>query len=194
MSPWPNQPPEPMPVGSVRSAFAVDITCPTWLSSIRWPRETMQASKPLNRRLAIALALVGMWLLACIGVFILLHSSDWWFFGLRGHDATTIEQIAGFFMAWTAAQLPAACFAGMIIGSSSFTHPLRVTFLTTAVYYLVFSAIRVFRWPWRSFRGLDQSVPVVAYLVSILSLILFSVFVVWFVPRFHRVFQKYFAH
>jgi hypothetical protein len=154
----------------------------------------MQASKPLSRRFAIILALMGMWLLACVGVFVFIHSSDWWFFGLRGHDATAIEQIAAFFVGWTAAQLPAACFAGMAIGSSDFNHPLRVTFWTTAVYYLVFSVFRALHWPWQSAHDLDQSVPVVAYSVSILSLILFSVFVAWFMPRFHRVFQKYFAH
>ena len=154
----------------------------------------MRASKPLNRRFAIILALVGMWLMGCIGVFLLIHSSDWWFFGLRGHEATTIEQIAGFFIAWTAAQLPAACFAGVVIRLSDFTHPLRVTFWVTAVYYLVFTVIRAFHWPWQSFHDLDQSVPVVAYSASIISLILFSVFMVWFTPRFHRVFQKYFAH
>ncbi len=31
MSEIPNQPPEPAPVGALRSAFAVDITGPAWL-------------------------------------------------------------------------------------------------------------------------------------------------------------------
>jgi len=154
----------------------------------------MQASKPLNRRFAIALALVGMWLLSCIGVVVFIHSDDWLFFGLHGHDATTIEQIGAFFLAWTAAQLPAASFAGMIIGSSDFTHPLRTAFWTVSIYYLVISAIRVFHWPWRSLHNLDQSIPVLAYLISILVLIGFSVFVAWFMPVLHKVFQKYFAH
>jgi hypothetical protein len=154
----------------------------------------MQAFKPLNRRAAIILALAGMWLTACIGVFVFIHSSDWWFLGLRGHDAATIEQVAAFFLAWTAAQLPAACFAAVAIGSSDFRHPLRTTFFTTAVYYLVVTFIRAFHWPWQSFHDLNQSVPVTAYAVSILSLVLFSVFVVWFMPRFHRFFQKYSAH
>ncbi len=122
----------------------------------------MQASRPLNRRFAIILALAGMWLLASIGVFIFIHSSDWWFFDLRGHNATTVEQLGAFFLAWTAAQLPAACFASMTIRSSDFRHPLRATFLTTAFYYLVLSVIRAFRWPWQSVRDLDQSVPIVA--------------------------------
>ena len=77
----------------------------------------MQASKPLNRRFAIILALVGMWLLACIGVFIFIHPSDWWFFGLRGHDAATIGQIGAYYLARTGAQLPAAGFAGMAIAA-----------------------------------------------------------------------------
>ncbi|HLX94978.1 MAG TPA: hypothetical protein VKU37_04465 [Verrucomicrobiae bacterium] len=154
----------------------------------------MQASKPLNRKFAIALALAGMWLLACIGSFVVIRSYDWSFFGLRGYDATTIEQIGAFFVAWTAAQLPAACFAGMVIGSSGFSHPLRTTFWAVVVYYVVLSAIRAFHWPWRSLHDLNQSIPILAYLISVLLLIGFSVFVTWFMPRFHTVFQKYFAH
>jgi hypothetical protein len=88
----------------------------------------MQVSKPMNRKFAIPLALAVMWLLACIGILIFIHSDDWLFLGLHGHDANTIEQIGLFFMAWTAAQFPAASLAGMIIGSSDFIHPLRTTF------------------------------------------------------------------
>jgi hypothetical protein len=154
----------------------------------------MQASKPLNRKFAIALALAGMWLLTCIGVFVFIHSDNWYFFGLQGHDATTIAQIGTFFLAWTGAQLPAASFAGMMIGSSNFNHPLRTTFWTASVYYLVLSAIRAVHWPWRSIHNLDQSIPVVANLISIFLLIGFSVFIAWFMPRFHRIFQKLFVH
>ena len=154
----------------------------------------MQASKPLNRKFAIALALAGMWLLACIGVFVFIRSDDWWFSGLHGYDATTIEQIGGFFLAWTAAQFPAACIAGMIIGSSDFRHPLRTTFWTVTAYHMLLSAIRAVHWPWKSLHNLDQSVPILAYLVSILLLIGVSVFIAWFMPSFHRVFQRYFTH
>jgi hypothetical protein len=154
----------------------------------------MKTSKPLNRKLAIALALAGMWLLACIGVFVLTHSDDWWFIGVHGYDATTIEQIGGFFLVWTAVQFPAASFAGMIIGSSDFSHPLRTTFWTVAAYHLLLSGIRALHWSWTAFHDLNQSIPVLAYLVSILLLIGVSVFIAWFMPRFHKVFQRYFAH
>jgi hypothetical protein len=135
-----------------------------------------------------------MWLVAYVGVFIFLRSTGWWFFELRGRDATTMLQIGIFFSAWTAAQLPAAYFAGMAIASSDFRHPLRATLWTTTVYYLVITVVRAFHWPWQAVHDLDQSVPIVAYSISILLLILFSVFVAWFMPRFHKVFQKYFVH
>jgi hypothetical protein len=154
----------------------------------------MQVSKPLNRKYAIALALVGMWLLSCIAVFVLVHSYDWEFFDLHGHDATTVEQIGAFYLAWTGAQLTAAGFAGMIIGSSDFAHPMRITFWTTAAYFLAFSSIRALHWPWQSLHNLDQVVPILAYLISMLSLIGFSVFAAWFMPKFYIYFQKHFAH
>jgi hypothetical protein len=146
----------------------------------------MQASKPLNRRVAVILALTGMWFLASIGVFLLLHTGEWVFIGLRGCDAITIGQIGGFFLAWFAAQIPAACFAGMIISSSDFSRPLRVTFWTMVVYHLLFSIIRAFRWPWGAFHDLNQSIPVLACLISVLLLIGVSVLFAWFTPRWSR--------
>ncbi len=135
-----------------------------------------------------------MWLLACVGVFVLVHSDRWWFIGLDGYDATTIGQIGAFYLGWTGAQLPAAGFAGMIIGSSDFPHPLRTTFWTASGYHLVLSAIRAARWPWRELPDLDQSIPVLLYVVSTLLLVGVSVSLAWLMPRWHKAFQRYFAH
>jgi hypothetical protein len=154
----------------------------------------MQASKPLNRKLAIILALAVMWLLSVIGVLIVSHSVSLGFVGLHGYDAVTIAQVGSFYLAWVGSQFPAASFAGMIIGSSDFTHPLRITFWTMAGYHLLFSAIRAIHWPWTAFHDLDQSIPVLIYLISILFLVGVSLFFAWFKPRFHRVFQNYFGH
>ena len=151
-------------------------------------------SNPLNRRLAVFLALASKYLLSCIGVYYLIHYNDWSFFpGFHGHDATTIIQIGAFYLAYTGAQLPAAAFAGMFIASSDFRHPARTTFWTVAAYHLVGAVISAVRWPWISAHDLDQSVPIIASLISILILIGFSVFVTWFMPVFHRFNQRYFT-
>ena len=154
----------------------------------------MQASKPLNRKLAIVLALVGMWLFACIGILFEIHSGDWLFLGLHGHDANTIKQIGLFFMAWTAAQFPAAYFAGGIISLSDFSHPLRTTFWTMAGYHLFFSVIRAVQWPWMKVPDLDQSIPVLALLISAFLLIGNNVFSAWLLPKCLRVIQRYIKH
>ncbi len=154
----------------------------------------MQATRPLNRRFAIVLALASMWLLSSIGFIIVFRLEDCWFLGLRGYDLNTLGQIGGFFMIWTSGQIHGASFAGMIIGSSDFRHPLRTTFYTMATYELLMSVVRAFRWPWGAYHDLDQSIPILAYLISVLSLIGFSVFFCWFMPRFHAFFQKHFAH
>jgi hypothetical protein len=154
----------------------------------------MKASKPLNHKFAIALALAAMWLLAVSGVFVLIRSDAWYFIGLRGHDAITIEQIGAFFSAWTAAQIPAVCMAAMIIRSSDFVRPLRTTFWTLAAYELLFTLIRSAHWPWSRFHDLDQSIPVLAYLLSSLTLIGAGVFFAWLMPRWHKIFQRYFTH
>ena len=155
--------------------------------------ETMQASKPLNRKLAIALALASMWLLSCVGNFAWIHPDDWWFIQLRGYDAISIGQIGGFYLALTGAHLLAASSAGMIISASDFTHPLRTTFWTMVGYHLFFSAMSAFHWPWSVLHDLDQSIPITASLVSTLLLIGDSLFFAWFMPRFHRICQRFFV-
>jgi hypothetical protein len=154
----------------------------------------MQASKPLNREFAIALALAGMWLLSCVGNFAWIHPDDWWFVPLRGYDATTILQIGGFYVALTGAHLPAASVAGMIMSASDFPRPLRTTFWTMASYHLFFSAIAAVHWPWAALHDLDQSIPILAYLLSTLLLIGVSMFFAWFMRRWHKIFQRYCAH
>jgi hypothetical protein len=154
----------------------------------------MKAFKPLNRRLAIVLALVGMWLFACIGILFEIHSGDRLFLGLHGHDANTIEQIGLFFMAWTATQFPAAYFAGGIIGLSDFSHPLRTTFWTMAGYQLFFSVIRAVQWPWMKVPDLDQLIPVLAHLISAFLLIGNSVFSTWLMPKCLRVIHRCIKH
>ena len=151
-------------------------------------------SNPLNRRLAILLALASKYLLSCIGVYWLIHYNYWWFFPVfHSHDATTVKQIGAFYLAFTGAQLPAAAVAGIFIASSDFRHPLRTTFWTVAAYHLLGAVISAVRWPWKSAHDLDQSVPINASLISILILIGFSVFITWFMPLFHKFNQRYFT-
>ena len=154
----------------------------------------LKASKPLNRRVAIVLALACMWLLSSIGWVISFHLSDWWFLDLHGYDLITIGQIGGFFLVWMAAQIPAASATGMIIALSDFAHPLRTVFWTMTSYELVLSIVRAFHWPWWGFHDLDQSIPVLCYLISVLLLIGTSIVFTWFSPRFHAFVQRYSAH
>ncbi|HXC37212.1 MAG TPA: hypothetical protein VNV43_15150 [Candidatus Acidoferrales bacterium] len=136
----------------------------------------MRTRKPLNRRFAIALAVTTMWIGSSVGFLLGFHSGDWYFIFLRGYDLNTIGQIGAFFLAWFAVQIPGAYLAGSAIAASDFRHPLRVTFWTMTCYHAVFSIIRAFHWLWRAFPDLDQSIPVLFYLISVLSLIGVSVF------------------
>ena len=154
----------------------------------------MEALKLPKHRHGIVLAVAGMWLFGAIGGFLLIHFTDWWFLGLHGHDAITLEEIGAFYLAWTGSQLPAAAFAGMIIVCSDFIHPVRTTFLTVTAFQLVFSMIRAIHWPWQAVRDFDRAVPILAYLLSVSFLIGFSVLVAWLMPIFHKFVSKYFGH
>ena len=140
------------------------------------------------------LALAAMWLLSVIGVLFVSHSVNLGFVSLRGYNAVTIGQVGSFYLVCAGSQFPAASFGGMIIGSSDFAHPLRTTFWAMAGYHLFFSAIRAIHWPWTAFHDLDQSIPALAYLISILFLIGVSLFFAWFKPRFDKVVENYFSH
>lgn len=153
----------------------------------------MQASKPINRILAILIALAGMWLLACAGVLILGRVDHWWFVGI-GNSYARLQQIVGSYLAWTGAQLPSAAFAGLIIGSSSFSHPLRVTFLTVLTYHLFFIAIYLPHLGWTDIQGSEQFTLILAHLASTLLLVGASVIVAWLMPMWHKVFERYFRH
>jgi hypothetical protein len=154
----------------------------------------MKAFKPISRRLAIILALVSLWLLGAIGVFWEMHSTNWLFIGLHGHDATTIKEIGLFFSAWAAAQFPATYVAGGIIGLSDSCHPIRTTLWTVGAYQIVFSVVRAFHWPWWSVQGLDQFVPIIAYVMSVLLLLGNSVFSAWIMVMYRWVTARYFTH
>jgi hypothetical protein len=119
---------------------------------------------------------------------------DMWLLNLHGHEMNTIAQVGGFFLIWTSGQVHWAGFAGVIIGLSDFRHPTRAAFWTMASYELLFSVLRAFRWPWGAFHDLDQSIPILASLLSVALLIGTSVFFAWFTPRFRAFFQKHFAH
>ncbi len=133
-------------------------------------------SKPLSRKLAIPLALAGMWVATVVGVYWYIASSPLGFIGLRGYDVTTIAQIGAIYLGWTGAQLTGAYIAGFVLASSDFTHPLRTTFWIMTCYHLFFGAIQAVRWPWTAIKGLDQSIPILAELFSRVLLIGAGVF------------------
>jgi hypothetical protein len=154
----------------------------------------MKPFNPIRQRLAIILALASLWLLSCIGVFLDIHSTDWLFLGLHGHDATTVKEVGLFFSAWASAQFPAAFVAGAFIGLSDSHHPIRTTLWTVGTYQVVSSLVRAFRWPWWSIQDLDQSIPIIAYIISILLVTGFCVFSAWVTVMFRWVVERYFTH
>ena len=107
---------------------------------------------PIKRRSAVVTAVVGMWFLASLGVFIVSRTGHWFVFP-SDDRATTIAQLCGFYLAFFGAQLPAIAFVAFIISRSAFRHPVLLAGLVTFINQLVRFAILVVRWPWS--RSLD---------------------------------------
>jgi hypothetical protein len=148
----------------------------------------MQPSKQLKRILAIVIALAGMWLLALGGrvalyYFVIRHLGDyqWWFMCL-GNPYAEVHKIIVCYLGWIIAQLPAAAFAGLIIGLSSFSHPLRATFWIVLTYQLFLTAIYLPDLGWLDIQGSQQLTLMLAYFVSLFTLVGVSIFVAWLTP------------
>jgi hypothetical protein len=138
--------------------------------------------------LAIVIALAGMWLLALGGrialyYFVIRHLGDyqWWFMCL-GNPYAPVQQIVVCYIGFIIAQIPAAAFAGLIIGSSSFSHPLRATFWILVTYQLFLTAIDLPDLGWLDIQGSQQLTLMVAYFISLLTLIGVSMFVASLTP------------
>lgn len=162
---------------------------------------------PLSCKMAIPLAVVGMWCFSFAGIcvlvkFILVPPNQWWFRWIIGILGTTwvrhpIWSIVPFYLAWTGVQLLGSGFAGIVIGLSGFARPLRTTFSTVTIYYALLSVLRVIICPWTEFHDiapLAYFVTLMVYLLSTLLLIGSSVLVAWFMPRYYLFFQRPSSH
>lgn len=124
----------------------------------------MHASASLYRIFALVTAFAGMWLFACAGVFILGRIDTSWFVGIGAY--TEPSQIARSYLEWTAAQLPAAAFVGLVIGLSDFRQPIRVTFWAVVMSHLLLTAIYFPELGWSDLGGLARCGSIAGYFIS----------------------------
>src|SRR2546426_4973822 len=81
---------------------------------------TLDKRTPLNRRFALVLAFLSLWLVGALGSLLL---SGWQFVGLDD-DANAVFQVGLFYLARAAALLPSATLAGIIFAKSKFSRPV----------------------------------------------------------------------
>jgi hypothetical protein len=89
----------------------------------------------LENRSAVIVALIGPWLLACLGVFVVLHAGDWHFIPSNDRSLVT-AQIGWFYLAIFGGQVPAIAFVALIVNSFKFRRPILVGGLVTLTYQL----------------------------------------------------------
>ncbi len=150
-------------VAVVRYSFGTSME-----SSMKYSeRMTLDKRTPLNRRFALVLAFLSLWLVGALGSLLL---SGWQFVGLDD-DANAVFQVGLFYLARAAALLPSATLAGIIFAKSKFSRPVLAAFLTVAGYHVASLALRgAFRWPWSAVRGVNAIIPVAGELVSVFLL------------------------
>src|SRR4051812_48208126 len=140
---------------------------------------TAISKNPLNRKLALFLAVLVMWLVGGIGLG-LMHSHGWHFLLLGGYDIGTLGQIGGYYFARLGAQVPALGLAAIIIGLSDFQRPVRTACFTAFSYYGIATAIRLVRRPWAVAPDLDQSIPALAEVAQLFLMVASIGLLTWF--------------
>jgi hypothetical protein len=140
--------------------------------------------KPLNRRLAIFLSVLLMWLVGGIGLWLMHSSYHWSFLLLGGYDIGTLGQIGSYYLARVGAQLPALALAAGVIGISNFQRPVRTACFTAFGVHGILTAIRLARNLWSVAPDLDPSIPILAELAQLSLLVVFigliTRFLIWF--------------
>jgi hypothetical protein len=140
---------------------------------------------PIKQRSAVIAAIVGMWLLASLGVFIVIRTGHWSIFPSDDKSAT-IAQVGAFYLAFFGAQLPAIAFVAFIISRSAFRHPVLVAGLVTFIYQLVRFTIHVARWPRSRASDIEWWVPVGFDLAGIIVLALLVMVMAWMLRRANK--------
>ena len=123
-----------------------------------------------------------MWLLPYVGYFIISRFDQWWWIGF-GNPYVSWQKIAISHFEWTGAQLPAAAFAGLIVGLGGFRHPLRVGFWTVVVFQLFFIAVHLPDLGWVDIQGSEHATLMLAHLSSVFMLAGTGLFVAWLLVR-----------
>lgn len=126
----------------------------------------------------ICIACLGMWLLSCVGVFLVVHFGNWWFFLPSENTSANWLQFGGFYIAYFAARIPSAYFVALVISKSEFKHPVQVASYVVTGVETVRLAIQLFRNPWLTADLRDWWMPLVFDLWGVvLSVILVGGFI-----------------
>jgi hypothetical protein len=128
-------------------------------------------TRQLEKRSAVIVAVIGLWLLACLGVFMVLHATDWYFISTKDRSLMT-AQIGWFYFAMFGGQLPAIAFVALVVDSSKFHHPVLVAGLLTMIYQLAMFAIHYVRQSGTFAFGPDRWVAVGFDFARIIALVL----------------------
>ena len=139
----------------------------------------------LEKRKAVIVAVIGLWLLACSGVFIVLHTGDWYFMPSIDRSLVT-AQIGWLYFAMFGGQLPAVAFVAFIIHSSKFRHPLLVAGLVTMIYQLMMFTIHFVRQSGAFAFGKDLWVAVGFDVAGIIALVLTAMVISWILGRANK--------
>ncbi len=140
---------------------------------------------PLEKRAAVFVALLGLWVLACLGVFIVTTVGAWALIPSDNRSLMT-AYISGFYLANCAAQLPAVTFVALVVSNSSFRHPILTAGLVTMLYQMTMLGIHLARQSGAFSFGPYRWLAFVFYFTGIIALVLIVMLITWILGKANR--------
>lgn len=145
--------------------------------------KTTLSFKPRN---AIVAAFIGMWLLASLGVFIVVRCGSWSIFP-SSSKVLIIAQLGCFYLAYWGAHLPAIGWVALVITHSTFRRPVMTAGLVTLIYEGVMFGLRLMRRPWSGSPNIEWWMPIGFELIGIIVLMLLVMVMSWILERANKI-------
>jgi len=145
---------------------------------------------PLKPRLGLFLATAAMYFFCVLGADLATASFHGFLVGIDHHS--DLVQIWCLYLARMAGQFVGVWIAASIIGWSDLRNPVRAAGLITLLLQLFLTGVNLafHGWTWLSVPELDQSIPILAAIVTQLGLVALAMFLTWLVTG---PFKRYFS-
>jgi hypothetical protein len=119
----------------------------------------------------IAIAVVSMWILGALGVFLLIHFGNWSIIGNESTRDAISTQGMGFYLAYFGCRIPSVVFAGYIIAFTRLRRPYVCTVIVVLLFQSTMLTLRFVRGSWIGINETTIAISVVGEIAGVVILL-----------------------